>query len=102
MKTFNVTTGISEEAKAELVRIINTHDRYKKAYFFTPCSHANGRRSNEERFIEQNPDVQFITSKGVLEVRMQYSESCKNVYYTVSITLDRVSKNITAVKNLLK
>ena len=102
MKTYNIANELTVEAKAELQRIINTHDRYKKSFFWSSASSSNMRRRNEQNFIESNPDVQFITPKGVIEVIMQYSESCKNVYYSIGITLDGKPKNIMAIKSLLK
>lgn len=102
MKTYNATNRISATAKKEIERILSTHDKYKSSYFFNPDTSANGRRRKETQFASSNPDVAFQTEKGLLQVSMSYSESCQNVYYSISITLDDKSKNITAVKNLLK
>lgn len=112
MKTYNLTNRVSLQAKKEINRILSTHDKYKKAYFFNPDSSANGRRRNESEFENSNPDVAFIKNGSLIKVSMNYSESCKNVYYSISITQDDfykdesvskpVSKNITTIKNLLK
>ena len=101
MKTYNLTNRISATARKELERIIATHEKYHKSFFFKSDSSASGRRRNEKAFIKRNPDVAFQTKKGLLEVQMRYSESCKNVYYSISITIDGKSRNITAIKSLL-
>ena len=112
MKTYKVSNRISEQAKKEIERILDTHDRYKKAYFFKPDSTANGRRRNERMFAKNNPDVSFIKNGSLIKVSMSYSESCKNVYYSISITQDDfykeesasnpIAKNITTIKKLIR
>jgi len=102
MKTFNITTRTSKQAKVEINRILATHERYRRSFFFTPATDAGTRRRNEKTFSNKNKDVSFITKKGVIHVTMQYRESCRNVYYSIYIMFDGVSKNITTIKNLLK
>ncbi len=102
MKTYNVTKRVSAQARAEIVRIIETHNRYKGAYFFTPSCNASGRRRNEERFYENNPDVSFLHGSTLISVSMSYEESCSNVYYSLIVLVNGVKKNISAIKNLLK
>jgi len=111
MKTYNITNRLSAQAKKEVERIISTHDKYKKSYFFSPASSAKQRRSNEKKFKCLNPDVSFIQGGSLITVSMSYKESCHNVYYSISITKDDyfkdesssnpVLKNIRLVKSLL-
>lgn len=101
MKTFKIDKKISKQAKHSLQSIINTHEKYSKSYFFSPSQNASGRRSNEKNFLKNNPEVHFITSKGLLKVSFNYSESCQNVYYKIYITLDDVPKNISFIKKLV-
>lgn len=102
MKTYNITNRVSKQAKSRIQGIIDTHNRYKKSFFFHPCSSANGRRSNEAKFAAANPSVKFLKGEDTIEVSMSYSESCNNVYYSINIRVNGVSKNITALKKLLK
>lgn len=112
MKTYNLSTRVSSQARKEIERILSTHDRYKKAYFFKPASSAYSRRSNERNFAKTNPDVAFILNGSLIRVSMKYLETSKNVYYFILITKDDfykeesasnpVVKNISTIKNLLK
>lgn len=102
MKTYNVKNRLSSQAKQEINRIIETHDKYSKSYFFNPAKSAEQRRSNERKFHKNNPCVAFETKQGLLEVVMTYDESCNNVYYKLNIYLNGELKNISAIKKLLK
>lgn len=103
MKTYNITNRISAQARREIERIINTHERYRNAYFFHPNESSSGRRRNEKRFKEANPDVSFKRGTEVISVSMEYSESCRNVYYTLYInSSSEGKKNINYIKRLLK
>lgn len=103
MRTYNITNRISTQARREIERIIKTHERYRKAYFFHPNESSSGRRRNEKRFKEVNPDVSFQRGTEVISVSMEYSESCRNVYYTLYINSSTEGKkNIGYIKKLLK
>ncbi len=102
MKTYKITNRMSQQAKNEIKRIIDTHEKYKKSYFWKPASSADNRRRNERKFIENNPPLCFIKGEKRIEVSMNYSESCKNVYYRLTVLINGEVSNITAVKNLLK
>lgn len=101
MKTYNITSRISAQAKSELNRIIETHDKYKGAYFWSPDCSADGRRRNEKRFADNNPDVAFLKGEDRIEVKMYYSESCHNVYYSLDVLVNGTKKNIAYIKKLL-
>ena len=105
MKTYNVTKRISAQAKHEIERIINTHATYRNSYFYHPSANASGRRNSEDRFANANHDVCFVKGSKTIIVTMSYRESCSNVYYSLSVSInaDNESKcgNISAVKKLL-
>lgn len=101
MKTYIITSRLSAQAKAELNRIIETHDKYKNSYFFSPDCSADGRRRNEKRFAENNPDVAFVKGEDKIEIKMYYSESCHNVYYSLDVLVNGTKKNIAYIKKLL-
>ena len=101
MKTYNITSRISAQAKSELNRIIDTHNKYKNSYFFSPSCSADGRRTNEKKFAAGNPDVAFIKGDDKIVVKMEYQESCKNVYYKLYVIVNDEFKNISYIKKLL-
>ena len=107
MKKYVITSRLSNKARKEIERIIATHDKYSKSYFFHSGLNASSRRRNEERFDAANPSVTFVCGSKDIEVTMSYSESCKNVYYRLSVleTEDgKITKvgNISTLKKLLK
>lgn len=102
MKTYNITSRISAQAKKELERIIATSEKYAKAYFWQPSQSADGRRRAERLFAKANPDVTFIKGDCKIEVSMAYEESCKNCYYSCGIYMNGEKKNISLIKKLLK
>ena len=102
MKTYNVQNRLSKKARYELERIIETHEKYRNAYFFKPSGNASGRRRNEAKFQKNNPDIQFKTNKGTVKVSMDYSESTRNVYYKLTVKLNDQVKNISLIKKILE
>lgn len=103
MKTYNITSRISAQARREIERIVNTHEKYRNAYFFHPDTSASGRRRNERKFEVNNPDVSFQRGEEIITVFMKYRESCNNVYYTLYVdSSTKGKKNINYVKSLLK
>ena len=102
MSTINCKEKITEEAVKTAHAIINWHDKYKGTYFWTPAFNANGRRANETRFENNKPEAIFHTSFGVVEAIFEYSESCRNVYYSACFSLDGIKKDIRIIKKILK
>ena len=107
MKKYLITSRLSNKARKEIERIIATHEKYSKSYFFHSGLNASSRRRNEERFDSENPSVTFVVGSKNIEVTMSYSESCKNVYYRLSvieIEEGKITKvgNISTLKKLLK
>ena len=80
MKKYVITSRLSNKARKEIERIIATHEKYSKSYFFHAGLNASSRRRNEERFDAENPSVTFVIGNKNIEVTMSHSESCKNVY----------------------
>lgn len=105
-KKYNITQRISKQARKEINRIIETHDKYKNSYFFHSASTAYCRRKNEERFANENPDVLLIRGDEKIHISMEYSETCKNVYYKLSVIASKNGKgevkNIRYIKDIIK
>lgn len=82
-----------------------------KTYFWTPSSHASSRRSNEKRRYQEVAD--FFTlhgftkvgdgtfEKGDCRVFFSYSESCKNVYKSFSVTIKGKKSNSRGLQKYL-
>ena len=102
MKTYNITNRMSKQARKAVENAIATNEKYSNSYFFAPSSSAHGRRSNENKFLEQNPDFCLIKGKNIIKVAFTYDESCKNVYYTLTVMVNDEKKDIRALKNLLR
>ena len=107
MKKYVITSRMSNKARKDIERIISTHEKYSKSYFFHSGLNASSRRRNEERFNAENPAVVFVLGNKNIEVTMFYSESCKNVYYRLYIDFvedGNITKvgNISTLKKLLK
>lgn len=106
MKVYNITNRIRAQARHELVNIIDTHEKYKNAYFFSPSTNTTGRRCSENRFRESHPDVSFLKGENLITVIMKYEETCRNVYYRMTVIIKNGDEecfgNISTIKKLLK
>jgi hypothetical protein len=100
--TTTTTTRISEPA----ILTANT-------YFWSPASSASSRRGNESRHLREVAEWfeglgMTVTehsgavegSVGEITARFSYSESCRNVYRSLSITRGGRRSNITALRKL--
>ena len=94
LKTLNNKTG--EKIKSKLSNILDTHEKYKKCYFWAPNTNATGRRSQE---FDEN--FNFMVADQLFEINQSLDISCKNFYYRLDIRLDGTKKNITCIKKLL-
>ena len=92
---------MSKEARTAVENAIATNEKYSNSYFFLPSSSAAGRRANEKKFLEQDPDFCIVNGKDFIKVAFTYNESCKNVYYSLDITVNDEKKNIRTLKKLL-
>ncbi|MCK9289885.1 MAG: hypothetical protein M0P08_05935 [Acholeplasmataceae bacterium] len=91
-KTYNITKRLSIQAKAQIRRILKVHDKYKNAYFMVPGFSSDNRRNREKKFVEQNPDMTFIDGDRIIDVRMSYHESARNVYYKIYVLVTQNGK----------
>ena len=97
MKTFNVTKRVSKQARQMCEEIINTHEKYSKAYFWSSNTNASGRRYAEEKFKEEHPDVCFVKDGAEIRVSFYYKQSCRNVYYNLDVSV--YNKNGEQIKH---
>jgi hypothetical protein len=82
-------------------------------YFWGAASTASNRRRNEERRqaevaayfealgfeVERSGDNVFATGHG-LEIKFHFSESCTNVYKSLSVSRNGKASNITAIRKV--
>ena len=101
MKTYNITNRMSKEARKEIENTIETNEKYAHSYFFHPGVTASQRRANEEVFNRQNQPYTLINGRDTIVVSYNYSESCKNVYYSLSVMVNKEKKDIRVLKKLL-
>lgn len=74
-------------------------------YYWKPSSSASGRRSNEKRHADQvqrflDTHAETLQAAGIT-VEFSYSESCHNVYKSLTIYKNGVKKDIRALKKAL-
>lgn len=101
VKQFTVTNRLSSQAKAWIKNCIEMHDYYKRSYHWSGSNVANIRRNNEKRFAARHPPFDLINGDSLIEVRPAYSESCRNVYYSLSVYVNGEKKDIRYLKNLV-
>lgn len=102
MKTYNITKRMSKEAHKAIENAVVVNEKYSHSIFFHPGTTAGTRRGNEERFFEKNPDFSIKNGKDLIKVRFTYSESCKNVYFSLKVSVNDEKKDIRILKNFLK
>lgn len=108
MKKYNITSRISKQARQQIQYIIDEHEKYRHSFMFHPKLTAYGRRQSEMRFAESHEPFVLIKNDNTITVSMDYSESCKNVYYKLCIVVHNTKtkqteiKSIKTLKDLLK
>ena len=92
---------MDRKLKTLLEEVIETHEKYKKSYFWSSGQNAGQRRRNEERFPSSNIVINLVNGDEI-EIYQSYSESCNHCYYKGKIHLNGCKKDIRLVKKLLK
>ena len=86
--------------KIEITKTINVPQIITaKTYFWTPSGSASGRRSNEKRRLAEMED--FVNSLPALknvEIKFDYSESCRNIYKSFTIFRNGKKSNILGLR----
>jgi len=101
MASYNVKTQSAKVRKA-VNNVLEYHEHYKNAYFWTPPSSASGRRSLEKKFADSNPSFEIIDGNNNIYVSPDLSCSAKNVYYHLTIKVNNAVKDVRAIKKYLK
>mgnify|MGYP000887714678 CR=1 FL=1 len=101
MRTYTRNTRTSKDLRTAIENCLDFHGKYRNSYFWSSRGNAAQRRRDEERFETQNPSFDIVTPAGTIRVRPSLDISCKNVYYSLEITLDGEKKNIGVLKGLI-
>lgn len=80
--------------------LIETAEKFKGAYFFTPPCNAAQRRKYEDQ--NSIPKFQWVEDGHTYTAKFKVDCSCKNVYAKGFYTKDDKVTNLTAIKNSLK
>lgn len=91
-----------ENLKLKLQNAIDTHSKYSNSFFWSPASSSSERRRKEESFHKENPSFDFLFNEKSYTVSFEYSQSCKNVYYSLNVYEDGVKKDVRILKSILK
>lgn len=97
-------TTITQRARTEtvlrlrnqIIKFIDSAEKYKNSYFWTAPASANSRRA-----MEFENSFSFEIEGFVYEVEESLRATCKNIYYTKSIYVDEEKKDMRAVKKAL-
>lgn len=100
IKTYKADQKVSTHLRRAIINTVDFHERYKKAYFWSPPGNAGSRRREESRFAQQNPSYRIEKDGKVIEVHPAYSLSCKNCYYSLTVLVNGKKADVRAIKNL--
>ena len=101
MKTIELSAKkrLSKKAKLIIQNAIDTHEKYKKSYFWNVSGNAASRRNMESKFEGRDFIINLL--EGKLYVTFSFSVSCKNVYYSMNVFLNDNKKDIRFLKKML-
>lgn len=88
------------ETIRKIREIIETAERLRNAYFWTPAGNAAGRRSAEKRYSK--PRVEWDDGKDHFTAEYTVSCSCHNFYAYGTYTRNGKKTTLTAIRNSLK
>lgn len=88
---------MDSSTKQMIKDIIDTHDKFRNSYFWTPPRVASSRRN-----MEFDNEYEFEYNGKKHRVEQTLSCSCKNVYYTLFVCVDGTKKDVRVLKTILK
>lgn len=80
-----------------LYEIVNDHEKYRNAFFWTPRGSAAQRRA-----AEFTRHLKWMEGGHDYEVTQSYTESLKNCYYSLEIRCNGIKRDIRILKKLIK
>ena len=94
LKTLNNKTG--DCIKFQIREVIEQHDRYSKAFFWTPKMNASQRRKEEF-----DDSFEFILSGEKVSIEQTLRISCQNYYYSLKVYVNGKKKDVRVLKKLV-
>lgn len=99
-KTKKLADNYDSDIVATVAAIVETAERFRSAYLWTPPKYASGRRYMERQNTYR--EVEWIEGGRAYTARYDVSCSCNNVYASGTYTRDGEVTNLTAIRNSLK
>ena len=102
MIEFKAEKRVSKKCREAIENCLSWHEKYKSSYFWTQSNSSASRQGQERKFGRENPEFTIISKLGLIEVKPELSISCQNFYYSLTITLAGVKKDVRILKKILK
>lgn len=99
-KTERLTDNYDNNTVATVAAIVETAERFRNSYLWTPPKYASGRRYMERQNTYR--EVEWIEGGRAYTARYDVSCSCNNVYASGTYTRDGEVTTLTAIRNSLK
>lgn len=84
----------------KLEEIVNTADKFKNSYFWSPPKNAAARRSYEVYYTKD--EIKWIDGKDTYTASFDVQCSCRNIYAKGHYTKNGNKTTLLAIKNSLK
>ena len=79
--------------------IISQHEKFRDSYMWSSPDSASSRRLYEKQ--NSREPISFMFQGKVYGIEQTVNCTWKNVYYSISVIVDGVSKNINSLKKLV-
>lgn len=99
-KTERLADNYDSNVVATVVAIVETAERFRSAYLWTPPKYASSRRYMERQNTYR--EVKRIEGGRTYTAEYDVSCSCNNVYASGTYTRDGEVTNLTAIRNSLR
>ena len=94
LKSLENKTG--EKIKNKIESMLSNHEKYKSCYFWSSTGNASSRRRQEFE-----DELSFVYNGIKYDWRQSLDISCKNFYWTSSISKNGKKSNVKVVKGLI-
>ena len=99
-KTEKLADNYDSDIVATVAAIVETAERFRNSYFWTPPKYASGRGYMEHENTYR--EVEWVEGGRTYTARYYVSCSCRNVYASGAYTRDGEITTLTAIRNSLK
>lgn len=99
-KTEKLADNYDNSTIVTVAAIVETAERFRNAYFWTPPKHASSRGYMERENTYR--EVEWVEGGRTYTAKYDVSCSCRNVYAYGTYTRDGEVTNLTAIRNSLR